>query len=297
MSGRLIILPKKSYCPWNSSNVKRVLRDERQHAEAQEREKSLRDQESSRTRLKTLRQGKAHLGEAAAEEGPDKSDVAQHANLFAVEEEAYRKRVENATAIDFRGKGKPPNRGIMPLYLGQSAQADSFYLQAGASYLSKYQGKDLNPKEIRLKNGMDPMKEFVRDEPTAEVLIPSNEFSKELATAKSASIRRKHKHRRRSSKQSSDSSSSSDWSSSDSTSEDEDSNELRRRRRKSRKLSSRKRCDQERQTKADILKIHSKSYEDDVQRERKRNVIGKTECLLVPDLATTPDIKISIIPG
>jgi hypothetical protein len=41
MSGRLIILPKKSYCPWNKSNVERVLRDERQHAEAQEREESL----------------------------------------------------------------------------------------------------------------------------------------------------------------------------------------------------------------------------------------------------------------
>ena len=31
MSGRLVILPKKSYCPWNPKNVARVERDEARH--------------------------------------------------------------------------------------------------------------------------------------------------------------------------------------------------------------------------------------------------------------------------
>ena len=31
MSSRLIILPKKSYCPWKPENVQRVLRDQEQH--------------------------------------------------------------------------------------------------------------------------------------------------------------------------------------------------------------------------------------------------------------------------
>jgi hypothetical protein len=31
MSGRLVILPKKSYCPWNRKNLERIERDEQQH--------------------------------------------------------------------------------------------------------------------------------------------------------------------------------------------------------------------------------------------------------------------------
>jgi hypothetical protein len=39
MSGRLTILPKKTYCPWKPENVERVLRDERLERERLEREK------------------------------------------------------------------------------------------------------------------------------------------------------------------------------------------------------------------------------------------------------------------
>jgi hypothetical protein len=38
MSGRLVILPKKTYCPWKPENVERVLRDERLERERLERE-------------------------------------------------------------------------------------------------------------------------------------------------------------------------------------------------------------------------------------------------------------------
>ena len=38
MSGRLTILPKKTYCPWKPENVERVLRDERLERERLERE-------------------------------------------------------------------------------------------------------------------------------------------------------------------------------------------------------------------------------------------------------------------
>ena len=37
MSGRLIILPKKSYNPWKPENVERVLRDERLERERKQR--------------------------------------------------------------------------------------------------------------------------------------------------------------------------------------------------------------------------------------------------------------------
>ena len=39
MSGRLTILPKKTYCPWKPENVERVLRDERLERERIEKEK------------------------------------------------------------------------------------------------------------------------------------------------------------------------------------------------------------------------------------------------------------------
>ena len=302
MSGRLIILPKKSYCPWNPSNVERVLRDEREHAESQEREASQQKQESSRARLQLLHnKGRVSDGEAAAVEsssgsGSDKRRspqvevAAQHVNLFAVEEEAHRKRVEDATAIDSR-KGKQKNNGIMPLYLGQSAQTDSFYLKGGDHFLSKDdQDKASNPKEDRLKSRMDPMKEFVRAETAPRrVAAPSEEPSIKPATKKSSHNKRKHKHRRGSSKQRLDSSSSdSDSSSSSRTSsdDDDDSYERRRRRRKRRKSSSsRKRGSREKKSKIDkaspqnaVEELRRKRAEREAkERLRQERVIASAE--------------------
>ena len=49
MSGRLIILPKKTYCPWNPQNLERVLRDERIEKERIEaREKAERSREKQK---------------------------------------------------------------------------------------------------------------------------------------------------------------------------------------------------------------------------------------------------------
>ena len=39
MSGRLVILPKKTYCPWKPENIERVLRDERLERERLEKER------------------------------------------------------------------------------------------------------------------------------------------------------------------------------------------------------------------------------------------------------------------
>jgi hypothetical protein len=284
MSGRLIILPKKSYCPWNKNNVERVLRDERQHAEAQEREESLRDQESSRARLQTLRERKESQGGAAESRLDDKIVQAQHVNLFSVEEEEHRKRAENATAIDSR-KGKRTNSGIMPLYLGHSARKDSFYLKTG-DHLPKDQNERSNPKEDRLKSRMDPMKEFVaRGEPTSRVASPSEQPSKEPATATqpSSSIR-KHRRHRRSSERNLDPSSDSDSSSSASSLEDSDSRERRRRRRrKRRKHSSQKQGSREKKSKVndsrnslDELR-RRRAEREEKERNRQERVIASSE--------------------
>ena len=75
MSGRLIILPKKSYCPWNPENVERVLRDEREHAEKIEQEAKKQKAAESRKRLNALKNG-----------GSDEASL-EHVNLFQKEEE------------------------------------------------------------------------------------------------------------------------------------------------------------------------------------------------------------------
>ena len=51
MSGRLVILPKKTYCPWKPENVERVLRDERLERERLEREAKQNAQSQSTSTL------------------------------------------------------------------------------------------------------------------------------------------------------------------------------------------------------------------------------------------------------
>ena len=217
MSGRLIILPKKSYCPWNSSNVERVLRDERESAETQAREKSRQEQESSSVRLAALQKRQTTASRSSKEatvsavnrsrsERERDAQDAQHVNLFAVEEEAHRRQVEQAGDIGSTRRGnKNGNCGIMPLYLGQSAQSDSFYLKSGDSTAKDHDKVPNNPKDARLKSRMDPMKDFCGGQAPSPRAI--KEPSKESITTKPPSSRRRYKHRK-SCSSSSDSSSS-----------------------------------------------------------------------------------------
>ncbi|KAI2510441.1 hypothetical protein MHU86_4014 [Fragilaria crotonensis] len=138
--GRLVILPKKSYCPWKPENVERVLRDERL-------EKERLTQESTRSgRLEILRGAKKTLSQSPPHE---------HVNLFQQEEdESYR------TGI-LQGKAQQQTRGVLPVVLGQSeleARGDNrpFYLRTAAEQ------KLLAPKDHQRKESLDPMKDFVQ---------------------------------------------------------------------------------------------------------------------------------------
>jgi hypothetical protein len=141
--GRLVILPKKSYCPWKPENVERVLRDERL---AKERL----SQESTRSeRLAILRGGKESLATLPQQE---------HVNLFQQEEEeSYRTGV-----LQGHGSGNVPQQthAIVPVVLGQSefearGANRPFYLRTAAEQ------KLLSPKEDQRKLSLDPMKDFV----------------------------------------------------------------------------------------------------------------------------------------
>ena len=136
MSGRLIILPKKSYCPWKPENVEKVLRDERLERERLQQEEAQERQLESTRRLATLKGGTASTIPT-----PD-----EHVNLFPQE---HQSRV---------GEKNPDKKhvGIMPVRLDSVVQKqdEPFYVRPNRRRDSQH--------DERTKTRMDPMKAFVR---------------------------------------------------------------------------------------------------------------------------------------
>lgn len=149
MSGRLVILPKKSYCPWKPEHVERVLRDERREAERLERKREIgTKQQESELRLTLLRKKQGGLDPDEATTQP------QHINLFQAEEEAS---LEQAVAGNSNEK---KIAGVMPVSLGQTAlktRGDPhrpFYLR------DSEQVKEISANESRRRDRLDPMRKF-----------------------------------------------------------------------------------------------------------------------------------------
>jgi hypothetical protein len=95
MSGRLVILPKKSYCPWKPENVARVEDDERRHAELQKRLQAKEQSRQGHERIKHLRNNANHDYKRNVD------DVSQHVNLFRIEEEEAAARLrQSAKSFD-----------------------------------------------------------------------------------------------------------------------------------------------------------------------------------------------------
>jgi len=91
MSGRLIILPKKSYTPWKPENVERVLRDERLDRERKEKQRKEEASKLSSSRIETLklrkRQNSGRTTDNDVEDdSPTMEHLPQHVNLFENEE-------------------------------------------------------------------------------------------------------------------------------------------------------------------------------------------------------------------
>ena len=122
MSGRLIITTKKSYCPWSSSNVERVLRDERLERERLEKQQQNEENQSS----------KRHHLEDVEPQG--------HINLFPEAREAEI-RLAHGTTNDVEKKNCS---GILPLPLGGDELNDRkrkkvpFYMQTQSQQEEKY---------------------------------------------------------------------------------------------------------------------------------------------------------------
>jgi hypothetical protein len=154
MSGRLIILPKKSYCPWNPRNVERVEQDEREHKKKQEQEKKQKDQEKSQSRLKALRK-------RTREEIDD--IPLQRFSLFENEERDHQERARDELLHGNVGTGTfhvsrhvkmRRNPGTSPsknddnaLYTKSNLGVDEFTLRN-------------SKKEAGVKERLDPMRQF-----------------------------------------------------------------------------------------------------------------------------------------
>jgi len=254
------------------------LRDERKHAEEQEREAAQRKKESSQSRLQALRKREHSAPGESYSTDDDEATRSGHVNLFALEEEENRKRAEKATStINSVGEEKRKNAGIMPLYLGQSASKESFYLQAGCL---APQDQELTAKESRLKRRMDPMKEFVRTEGDTK------QFKEESKARKPDPPRTKHRRRNSSKYESSSDSSSSESESTSSTSScSDDSSRRHRRRHKRRKSSSlsRKRRRKDKKTRKDETSQTSleelrqrRAQRESRERERQNSLIASS---------------------
>jgi len=120
MSGRLTILPKKTYCPWKPENVERVLRDERL-----ERERLEREAKQSSDALKDQRRRRRRKAAGEDDGGEDEetskertiSEENGHINLFP---EA---REEELRLVGQKSKPSTSNQnvndgGVAPVPLG-----------------------------------------------------------------------------------------------------------------------------------------------------------------------------------
>ena len=178
--GRLVILPKKSYCPWKPENVERVLRDERL-------EKERRAAESQECKARTDRL-------AILRRGQDKDKVSsssqEHINLFQQEEE-----VASCRKGMLQGQ-QQQQAGILPVILGQSELEARgvnrpFYLKAAT------EEKLLSPKEVQRKDSLDPMKDFVHSKRTINMMGVEHQTNDALSTNSELRARKKHSSKRR----------------------------------------------------------------------------------------------------
>ena len=134
MSGRLIILPKKSYCPWNPDNVARVERDEAAHRQDQERRLS-RPSQSTR-RIMAVQQ----------QQQSDVKEPRHHVNLFQIEQ-------DEATAAATRETAKSAKSKLQEI---------PFYMQPASKAKAAAVGDDDKQEhDCQRKASLDPAMSFM----------------------------------------------------------------------------------------------------------------------------------------
>jgi len=155
MSDRLRILPKKSYCPWKPENVERILRDEREHREAQAAAELSERKRRSQRRIDELKDSKKDSS----------NDVVERFSLFRKEEEQAKLAALHGTTTE-KATGATRNNGVMPLFLSnpsiRAKDASSRSLDFTTMLSSSVKGELLHTrdqsidKEEHRKKKLDP---------------------------------------------------------------------------------------------------------------------------------------------
>lgn len=179
MSGRLVILPKKSYCPWKTENVERVLRDERLDKERRDKEQERVKQEESRARIRALKK-----------EPEREKDQQRHINLFEQEERAVNDQAVNgikASSLEIQT-------------LGEVTRVTPFYLQISSMSSSPMNGRDadISMKDRKRKAALDPMHTFASESSTYVDVGRRRCDSLDLEPSTGARQRRHEKKKRKS---------------------------------------------------------------------------------------------------
>jgi len=177
MSGRLVILPKKTYCPWNPSNVERVRRDERLERERIEKEQRLVEEEDRRRKSNCRNQS-----DAGRQTCPEEQEV--HVNLFP--------EAEGAEKMLFHGGGvngidvtveKSENKGVLPIPLGgkeaktRKSGKLPFYMRPrhdgcsqGHGHIDNYESVVRNSCDHAIRNGIRKRGSVAGDAITSKIM-------------------------------------------------------------------------------------------------------------------------------
>jgi hypothetical protein len=143
MSSRLVLLPKKSYCPWNPKNVERVEHDEAAHREKQQAEAQRQLDRESEQRWSALKH-------------TDASTESQHVNLFEWEEKKHAEALSVQARMmqdDNKHNGEPMGGAASFGKLFKDEKSRPFYLKE-----NPYQrDDDLDARELKRKSLHDPL--------------------------------------------------------------------------------------------------------------------------------------------
>ena len=186
MSGRLIILPKKSYCPWSSKNIERVERDEREHLLKEEQKREQEIQDESRTRLIQLKSNKRQREQ---QQHPEDNKDQERFSLFLQEEEQHLKKQQEDLLLGTKGQQhqREVNKNNKNFLASSRGQSTPFYMTLPSQQQQKDDGDDttkLDYKQTKLKRDMDPMKQFCNDEeePISQMEVISQQQKQESET-------------------------------------------------------------------------------------------------------------------
>jgi len=112
MSGRLTILPKKTYCPWKPENIERVLRDERLERERIEKESANVAKHKQRLQLQDgRRDGSIRRDGNGDIKSNEESKERGHINLFPEAKEAEL-RLTHTSSLPNQQQQQTNNNGI-----------------------------------------------------------------------------------------------------------------------------------------------------------------------------------------